>query len=817
MSWRPSLALLLSCSAALAAGPFNGADTGGGSAALAPDARGREAPDRSFDVLSLNMDIRLDPAARGLRGVATYRMRRLAPGPITLDAVALDVSKVQVGGQDTSFRLEGDALIVPVEGSYGDQLDVVIAWSATPRSGLHFRGGGSDTFPHVYTQGEDEENRYWFPAWDHPNDRFAYTGTVHAPPGWRAMTNSNDDVPSYLIMLAAGRFDEVGAGDVTAWVPPGTPPEAVHKVLDPIPAMMAHYAERTGVPYPWGTYRQVFVQRFLYGGMENTGATVEEAGILLPGTMRGAGRDTEAVVSHELAHQWFGDLLTCRSWRELWLNEGFATFMANDWMAAAHDPDEAAAHVLGNFEASLDGPALAGRFHQGPDAPDNGRVYVKGASVLHMLRVMLGEDAFWAGIRRYVREHQRDLVDSHDLERALERESGQELGWFFQQWVELSEIPELTVRGSFRDGQAHVTVRQQVSAKKPAYTLPITVEFGTPDGPVRRRGWLTEASLELVEPMASPPLYVAFDPDKGVLARVDQQQDPAAWEAQIASPSPYARFAAIKALGDTDRSAPLAAILADPQRPLAQRQAAAMALGSQRALAPLVAALADPEDDLRRTAASQVGNCAGPEAAAALKRASKAELNPEVRASLLRSLALVDPDAAVVQARAALRSRERWEEGLRDAAAQVLGKSGRTGDIDLLLDPKLHFVRRFSALHAAATLALAEDDEGAREAAMARVARSAEFLLDDDDLRGQQVAISILADVGDHASEARLEAFRRAETVDDLRNAARDALTKIRSRGAPSTSPTDEQVRIDALEKRLEALEAEIEAAKDRH
>ncbi|MDP2317075.1 MAG: M1 family metallopeptidase, partial [Pseudomonadota bacterium] len=579
---------------------------------LAPDARGAAAPDRTFDMERLRLAVALDPAAGTVAGTATWTVRRLGAGPLVLDQVALTIEAVTLGGATGSgtpipWRTLGDTLVIDVP---GDKAEVSVRYRATPRDGLHFRRpDAADTHGEVWSQGEGEDNRHWFPGWDHPNDRFVYEGAITAPAGWKVLTNSGHDLVNYLVMVAAGPYEVHGTEANAAWVPPGTSAGGIGRVLDPVPGMMTHFGARTGVPYPWGSYRQVFVQRFLYTGMENTSATIEDRWMVGDDRVAGTrGRRIASVVAHELAHQWYGDLLTCRSWRELWLNEGFATFFAADWEASVHGPDDAAAGVRARYRASFGEAALAGRFHAGASAPASTNVYNKGASVLHMLRVMLGEDVFWAGIRRYTQGNPRALVETDDLQDAMELESGEELGWFFQQWVELPYVPQLTVSSVYKDGAVVVTVRQATGDARPIYTLPVEVEIGAAAGaPVVAKGWLTDEDLELRVPLAAAPAYLAFDPRGGLLAAVEQAQDPAAWEAQLGSASPYARLAAIAALGETDLSAPLALLAADRARPFAVRDAAIAALGAQRAHAPLLPLLDDPDDAVRQAAARALG------------------------------------------------------------------------------------------------------------------------------------------------------------------------------------------------------------------
>jgi aminopeptidase N len=783
---------------------------------LAPDARGAAAPDRTFDMEALRLDLALDPEAGAVSGVATWTVRRLGAGPLVLDQVALVIADVRADDAPVPWRTVGDTLIVDVP---GDHAAVAIRYRATPQNGLHFRraashGAGPDASPEVWSQGEAEDNRYWFPGWDHPNDRFAYTGAITAPAGWKVLTNSGPDLVNYLVMVAAGPYEVHGDDTISAWVPPGTTPEGVHRVLDPLPGMMAHLAARTGVPYAWGPYRQVFVQRFLYTGMENTSATIEDrslvAGPSVSGTRR---RGIESVVAHELSHQWYGDLLTSRSWRELWLNEGFATFFAADWQASVEGPEQWAAGVRGRYRASLATSALARRFHAGPDAPDNGNVYNKGASVLQMLRVMLGEDVFWDGIRRYTRAHAHSLVETDDLADAMEAASGQELGWFFEQWVELPYVPALTVTTRYADGVLVATITQATGPDRPRYTLPIAIEVGTPAGPVTAEGWLTDDAAELHVPLAAAPAYVAFDPRGGLLADVKQDQDTAAWEAQLASPAPYARLVAIEALGKTDHPAALGALAADVKAAFSLRQAAIVALGEQRAVAPLLPLLADPDDELRAAACDALGKGVDTRAVEGLRARVATDANPDVRAAALDAIAALDATAALKLARARLAPTGPDQERLVQAALRVVGEHAGAGDLDALLAATGPGRLRLAALRAAARLVEREDPGEARTRQASKVARATEPLLDDTDRRGREGAVALLAKVGDAATVGRLEAFRRAQTMPELRQSALDAVTAIQARAGvlPEATPNAVAARVEALEKRLEALEKEVE------
>ncbi|MBL8616091.1 MAG: M1 family metallopeptidase [Deltaproteobacteria bacterium] len=804
-----------------------GIGAGARGAPIEPDRRGAVAPDRSFDLLKLELDLELLPAERAVVGRATYHLARLSPGPLLLDQVDLQIAEVRVGGDPAPWHMRGERLVIDLPASSPGQRPppVEVRWRARPRTGMHFRAPGPhspDRHAEVWTQGEPQDHRHWFPNVDHPGDRFAYEGKVKAPDGWIAHTNSGPDLVNYLVMVAAGTYEEVvhpADPRLKLWVPPRTDPEAVARVLQPLPAMKAFFEVRTGEPWPWGDYLQVYAQRFPYGGMENTGATINDAGQLVDDRV-GHRQRTERVVAHELAHQWFGDLLTCRTFRELWLNEGFASFMEAEWEGHAHGPHAYAARVDAWQRSAAAGPALAGRFFHAEGEPDSGSVYGKGPQVLHMLRQLLGEELWWEGVRRYVADQRHQLVETSDLRVALEEVSGRDLGWFFQQWVDLAAVPALTVRDQYESGLLIVDVRQQVDEQRPRFTLPVVVAVGLAEGgEARVEGWLEDERLQLRLPLASPPAYVAFDPDGGLLATVDQVQDPASWGRQALAASPLARRRALVALGQTDAVHVPAAILAlapadeeERHRLVPLRVAAAEALGEQRALTPLLGAAADRSARVRIAVAGGLGKIDRPEARAELDRMVRQDANPDVRAAALRGLGERDPAAALAHARRLTRLRDTEEQELRAAAVALIGAHGSAADLPLLLDPGAPERGRVDGLHAAVALSrrLAPAE---REVAAAAAARFGASMLQDDDLRTRQGVGRALGALGHRAALPALEAWRRWEREPEARAIAAGAVAAVQAGAPPSPTPPPGWLgELKLLEERVNALEAELDA-----
>lgn len=789
----------------------------GAAAPMQPDPRGLSRPDRAFDLERLALDIVLHPDDRSLTGRGEYTLRRLFPGPLVFDQVGLDIHSVTVDGAPTEWWVDDHRLVVPLHKQ--DTLTLVVEWDASPDTGVHFRSArATDAFDEVWTQGESQDHRHWFPAVDHPGDRFEYAGSVHAPDGWKVMTNSGDDLVNYLVMFAAGQYVEHVHADrpsVSVWVPPGTDMDAVSAVLDPVPAMMAVFAQRTGVPYPWGDYRQIFVQRFRYFGMENTGATINAQSALVGAHLNGTRPGIERLVAHELAHQWFGDLLTCRSWQELWLNEGFARFMEAEWFREAYGPEALAELVLWWQGRAKGSAPLAGRFHQGPGHPVHGRVYMLGASVLHGLREMLGEDRFWEGIQLYVRRHAHSDVETRDLQRALEDVTGQNLDWYFQQWTELAVRPVLTVGATFGDGHVDVHVAQTVDGTHPAFVMPVVVEAKLKSGDVvRTRGWLEGGSLNLRLDAVEAPTWVAFDPAGGLLADVDLRISSGMLSALVLDEQgpPHARLRAMRALAKDGEADALKAVLERSSAHPAMRREAARGLGEQAALDALLPSAQDPDNSVRLEVVKALGRCFGPTLGTTLRTVALGDTNPDVQGAALRGLANVAPADAVVVARRLARAGSGDEDQRTGAAFEVLGRHGEVRDLKRLLGDH---PRRLSsqAYRAATVLVSRQESETLRQDLGAKVARMAEARLRDDDELTRTAMVAILGEVGDSRSVALLMALRSDTHIDALASRCTTAIDAIRTRPSDTVPVGDNalEARLKALEERLSTLEGTTE------
>ncbi|HEX8107669.1 MAG TPA: M1 family aminopeptidase, partial [Kofleriaceae bacterium] len=277
-----------------------------------PGTRPRWAPDRVVDIQHLSLVLDVDPAARSVAGTATLRCRALADDTrsVELDAVELTIERVTVGGEPAAFRHDGRKLrielpVPPQGAAAGAELAITVAYRGAPRRGLYFIAP-DDAYPgkpvQVWSQGQDEDSRYWFPCFDAPHEKATSELTVTVPAHLFAVSNGalvSDrtegdrrtlhwrlDVPHscYLITLAVGDFATIETRwrdvPVVYYVERGRE-AAAERTLARTPQMMELFSERFGVPYPYPRYAQVFVADFIFGGMENTSATTLTDTVLL--------------------------------------------------------------------------------------------------------------------------------------------------------------------------------------------------------------------------------------------------------------------------------------------------------------------------------------------------------------------------------------------------------------------------------------------------------------------------------------------------------------------------------------------------------
>ena len=817
------------------------------------DAPGTVRPVRHWDHQHMDLAVTLDPAGT-LQGTVTHRVAPLgAPERwLTLHQVGLAIQAVTVDGKAVdSWRLTDDSVEIPMPGSSAAERTVTVSWTATPQRGLHFRqpDRARQTVAHAWSQGQGEDHRYWFPLWDHPTDRLTWTVAATVPTDWSVFSNGVqvEDAPAggqhtvtwrhdqptaaYLLALAAGPFDRhehAARVPLEVWTLPEVDRSTTEHLLEVTGDQLSFFEDLLGTPYPYPAYRQAIVQHFLYSGMENASATIL-GDHLLPDAPGAPSRSLDAVGAHELAHQWFGDLLTCYGWRELWLNEGFATYYAHRWAEDRQGRDEVAPGVLDRRDGAARTQApMAARAWSKQGDRDNANVYGRGATVLRYLEHLLGRAVFDAGIQHYVATHQGRLVESEDLRRALEDISGQDLGWVFDQWVTGGGAPTLETRWRHRNDQLTVTLSRGDDG--PVFYGAVDVEIGTAKGERRVRAWLSESGGSVTLPLHEPPLWVAVDPDGAFPALFEPQQSQAAWRHQARrSPSPEARIAAVRALAeagkDDETDTLLGVLLRDGSQPLALRLETAAALGtraSTHADEALLATVDSSEPRLRIAVLEALGGLPPLDATRRKARLTAARraldsAEPRIAAAALTAVHALDEEQGRALARRWLSGPDTTPTRVRHTtAATVLGSSDESADLALLLRQAGEHHRRWPRQAALQSAVAVAERHGDLAPGDARALQRALFALaTDEDQRPWSLAIGLLAEVGDAEAAVWLEELAANTLQPGVREGARDAAAQIRVRTA---TPVDEQrqhtdlqrlsERLDALRRQVEELEA---------
>ena len=647
---------------------------------------------RPFAIDHLALDVILEVAARRIRAVATLDIRRIDPAAdeLALDAVGFEVDALTLDGKAVQWRYDSRTLLVSILPGR-EKGRVAVTYRALPRRGLYFLEP-DEHYPNrprqVWSQCQEEDARHWIPCHDRPDLKMTTEVIAHVPNGWYALSNGalassarpktgdfsyhwkmTDPHASYLLTLVAGEFAEVAdtakVGDreipVTYLVPKDREDD-VTRTFGRTPEMIRHFSNVTGIPYPWNKYAQIVVSDFIFGGMENTTATTLYEHVLLD-ERAAIDISSDDLIAHELAHQWFGDYVTCRAWYEAWLNEGFATFFEHVWREKDLGRDEYDYGLKGDLAAYL-GEAH-GRYRraivcQDYDAPldlFDRHLYEKGGLVLHALRAELGDALFWGGVHAYLAAHPRGGVETRDLQRAMEDVSGRGLGRFFEQWIHKPGHPELEIVVAWEKGILTVAARQTQSVTDgvPAcFELPLDLDLGDAEGGVTRRTLrIVERQQAFALPVPLRPAFVVVDPGARIIGDLRIKAAGDMLREQLAkAPTARGRWLAAQALAKLDDPATVQSLirtLADERAFWAVRAECASSLAKLRAreaFEALKAALRTQHPKVRRAAIEALGHFKTSEALDAIRPHALRDASYLVEAEAARALGRTRQPAA---------------------------------------------------------------------------------------------------------------------------------------------------------------------------
>ena len=524
---------------------------------------------RTFDVQHYLIRTSFDRKNRTISGETTISLNPLKGGfnSFALDAADLDFESVRLEpeGTDLQFKTDGDKVFIMLPNSFSpkDLIKIRLKYSAKPKKGVYFvnaeRDGGALLHePQIYTQGEAEESRYWFPSYDFPDDKATTEQYLTVERDETAISNgelfetlNNADgtktfhykmsLPHsvYLTSFVIGKYvkfsDSFKNIPLAVYLYPGR--EYLYdRVFKDTKEMLRVYEELTGIAFPYNKYDQTIVAHFELGGMENiTATTLSDRDIFFSERNRFV---VEDIISHELSHSWFGNLVTCRNWAELWLNEGFATFMEAVWREKRYGREDYLRKIGEDrdiyFAEESQKPRKHGLYNQ-LARPDQSifdtTAYQKGGAVVHTLRETVGERVFWKAINLYLTKHKFGNVETPDLQKVFEDVSKKDLNWFFNQWVYGTGYPRLEIKYRYNAGtkRLNLSVKQTQEAEDltpSAFIVPLEIEITTPSGASTEKILITKRVENFSIKLNEAPTNLVFDKDLKIpLKSVKVQKD----------------------------------------------------------------------------------------------------------------------------------------------------------------------------------------------------------------------------------------------------------------------------------------------------
>ena len=663
------------------------------------------------------------------RVTTTLVSKRAGLASIVLDEGRLlrNVAVVDRSGRTLTTTRPGDSLIVrpAVPLKFGDTLVFTVTYHGKVAGGHGLTFLTNDGLAHrpdqIWSQGEDSDNRYWFPTYDAPNDKLTWELSATVPKNNLAISNGrlvsnvvtggertmswNQDTPSasYLVSLIVAPlvlthdswrgvpvdYYTYREDSARAW-------PLFHVTVD----MIDIYSRLTGVKYPWPKYAQTTVADF-FGGMENVSATTLVDWLPDARAYRDRPWYQHILIPHELAHQWFGDYVTTANWANMWLNEGFAEFMPgqywNEKLGAPAEQD----YYVDEYQQYL---AIEARRSMPLASLGSNNIYPKGALVIKMLKDYLGPERFWASVHTYLSQHAFGNATSDDVRQAVLAATGENLDWFWNEWVYAAGHPKFAVTSSYDAANARLTLavkQTQVDSFKvdstgrlfavpSAFRMPITIRVGLKGGDVRHEAEINAREQTIViDGITSAPTMVVFDDGNRLLKELTFEQ-PVAWlAAQLANASDlWSRQWAIDGLarhaGDRDAAAALAEAATRADYFLTRSQAVD-ALGegfpAELALSAVSAAMRDTSAAVRTSAVSALGKLGGDSATAIARAAFRNDSSEAVRAAALLAVVRVDPSRAHDLIGVALATPS-YRDGIQSAAFQAVAQLNDTSYLD---------------------------------------------------------------------------------------------------------------------------------------
>jgi len=522
---------------------------------------------RTYDVNHIKIDVSFDWSEKKVIGNVETKIIPLHNGMniFEVDAIAFNINYIRDSkGNELKYEYDGKKLKIITDVYYkiSDTIIYTVDYNCKPQRGLFFIYPTelNPSLPfQIWTQGEGEDNRHWIPIYDYPNDKTTFEIYVTTERKYETLSNgylhyskkiydSQDkqdhwvmDKPNstYLIMLAVGDFniekDEFNGLPIHSYVDQNINFDEAKYSFRNTPQMMKVFNESFGY-YPWNKYAQVVVEDFIYGGMENTTATVlNRRSIYNPEIEKDYTSDP--LISHELGHQWWGDLTTCSNWNEMWLNESFATYSTAIWKEKYFGNDEYDYDIYLNGENTFNTDSVTGRY---PVWAGYGSVtvniYDKGAVVLHSFRHILG-DKFFPSLKSFLTNNAYKNVVSNDLIAAIDKTTGGDNKWMFDQWIWKAGFPEFKVSYEFDEKTKEVVLNvkqiQKTDTLTPLFRIPMEIRFKNVYEDKVEKIEIFDEDETFRTTFNSTPDLVIFDYGNNILDKVFFDKSLDDWKSQL--------------------------------------------------------------------------------------------------------------------------------------------------------------------------------------------------------------------------------------------------------------------------------------------
>jgi aminopeptidase N len=844
-----------------------------------PGARPHYNPDRPGQVEHIALDLTLDIPNKSYKGTCTIRLNPVRDGVdrLMLDAVNLQITSVQVAGVVQAFEYDGEQLDISLQPTTiaGQSIEVAIAYQVTqPQRGIYFIAPDAD-YPEkpvqVWTQGEDEDSRYWFPCLDYPGQLATSEIRVRIPKPYIAISNGelietqdlgNDRIyhwsqqeihPTYLMTLAVGDFvefrDEWQGKPVTYYVERSRQDDAV-RTMGKTPRMIEFFSKAFGYPYPYPKYAQVCVDDFIFGGMENTSTTLLTDRVLLDERAAIDNRNAESLVAHELAHQWFGDLVVIKHWSHAWIKEGMASYAEILWTTDEYSTDDGIYYRLGETRNYLAEdrsryrrPIVTHVYREAIELYDR-HLYEKGACVYHMIRAELGDELFFKAIHTFVQDNAHKTVETIDLLRAIEKATGRNLQFLFDQYVFRGGHPDYKVAYAWDNDSrlAKVTVTQtQVKEGSNGngdglFDLKIPIGFGDGDGKVSSTFTVRihEREQTFYFPIPEKPKFISFDVGNHYLKTVTLEYPIAELKAQLQQdPDVLSRIYAAIALakkGGLDAVKALTAALTDDSfwgvRVEVAGQLASIKL--DQAFEGLLNGLADGDARVRKATVQAIAKLKTAASYQALKSiAEQGDASYYVEAAAISGIGRIIGSAhdqaregEVIQLfQSVLAERAGWNETVRSGAIAGLSQL-KTSEaaLQLILENTVAGIPQ--ALRLSAIRALGTISTGQPTAGLERILNRLGELSGESFFLTQMAVVGALGQMETMKAIGILRAMADQTPDGRVRRNAEEAISKVQKAAGSDQAVKKMQEELDQLKKdnqdlrsRLETLEAKTKKA----